>query len=582
VGRRSSLAGCSHPGTSCLAALLLLACEAGLIGDPTAGNGPNGSEPDGAGAADGISGASGGSGGSGADGALDCQKLQAGATPLRRLTRSQYLHAVTDLLGDGVVQRAGVIRDALPTDEQNGAFESNTRTAVVELSLEQYRDAAERLGAAAVPELDRLLACDRATTGDGACADQFIASFGERVLRRPLDASERTEYRALFDSFGASDFERGARVLVQAMLQSPDFLYQVEVGEPAATQTTTPAVLALTGPELASRLALFLWNSTPDEALLTAARAGSLQEPGRLETEARRMLDDPRTERAVADFHVHWLGLTGLAKASKDPALFPEFTPALAADMLAETQRFAVEVVLHGDGRLHTLLTQPSAYPSAALAEVYGVQAPSRSGAEVALDETERAGLLTQASFLAAHAHANQTSPVARGKVIRANLLCSPPPPPPPEVNAVAPDPAPGLTTRERFAVHTENASCAGCHALFEPIGFGFEPFDAIGRFRATEEGHPVDATGSLLQTDDIDGDFDGPLELSERLAGSDQVRGCVAEQWFLYAMARSPNAADRCSYDALYASFAASDYDVRALLLAIASSDAFRYREVF
>jgi hypothetical protein len=257
------------------------------------------------------------------------------------------------------------------------------------------------------------------------------------------------------------------------------------------------------------------------------------------------------------------------------------YSPQMATEMVDETLRFASYVILQGDGRLATLLTAPYSFPGPSVRGLYGLPPMANPAmTPVMLDPARRGGLLTQPAFLAAHAHANQSSPVTRGKAIRVNLLCDPPAPPPPDVNTVPPDPAPGLTTRQRFAVHEAEARCAGCHVAMDPIGFGFESYDAIGVYRTLDAGQPVDARGQLSFTD-VDGPFNGAVELATKLAGSNQVRMCVTKQWFQYAFGRSADADanDACSYWSVLGAFQTSSFNVRELLIAIVSADAFRFR---
>ncbi len=322
-----------------------------------------------------------------------------------------------------------------------------------------------------------------------------------------------------------------------------------------------------------------MWDSVPDDALLDAAGAGALGDPDGLRQQAERLLGDPRAREAVAAFHEQWLGLDELETLSKDPSVYPIFDDELREAMRNETRRFTSTVILSGDGRLETLLTAPYSYLEGPLYELYGVTPGGEGlGDPVALPENERAGILTQASFLAAHAHANQSGPIQRGVTVRTNLLCSPPPPPPPDINAIPPDPDPEATTREIFEMHTADPVCAGCHDLIDGIGLGFEAYDGVGAFRTEQNGLPVDQTGELTVTD-VDGEFEGAVELAHMLAGSQQVRECVTLQWFRYAFGRVETEDDECSLQVLDYAFDTSDHDIRELLLAIIQTDAFRYR---
>jgi hypothetical protein len=497
-----------------------------------------------------------------------CNTPDVGPAPMRRLTRGQYANAVRDLLQVDVE-----IERLLPEDERLSTFRSNVVAPVASLDVEQYAEVAELVAAEAVRDVDRLIACDRAALGDAACARQFIARIGRIAHRRPLAADEQAAYEALFTQYGAADFGAGIGVVLEAMLQSPALLYLAEL--PAAGAAGDP-LAPVSQYELAARLALFLWNSVPDEMLLDAAEHNDLATAEQVAAQAQRMLGDARARDAIASFHLQWLGVDSLPDRSKDAALFPAYDAALAAAMLDETAAFASGVVLDGDGRLQTLLTSTESFASEPLRELYGL-APGAT----ALDPTERAGLLTQASFLATHAHANQSAPVLRGKAIRASLLCDAPPAPPPDVNTTPPDPAPDATTRERFAAHTQEARCAACHTYLDPVGFGFEHYDAIGRYRARDQDLPVDASGEILGTVDADGAFDGALELATRLSASDQVRSCVSRQWLQFALGRGVSRADSCSHAQAHAAFAGADHDLRELLVAITATDAFRLRKV-
>jgi hypothetical protein len=509
-----------------------------------------------------------GSGGAGPGMPLDCSKASVGVAPMRRLTRSEYASSVQALLG------VAAPVDSLPADERVGAFPSNL-APVATLDVENYVDAAATVASAAVANLTMLTGgCDRAALGDAACADRFIATFGVRVHRRPLDATETSAYKALYTDRANGDFANGIRVVVQAMLSSPYFLYHLES---RATGASALEAAPLDGYTRAARLSYLLWSSTPDDALLDAAKAGSLEQAAGVRAQAQRMLTDARARSAVATFHLDWLGIDGVDAMTKDPTLYPQFTPALARAMKDETARFATYVLFDSDRKLDTLLTAPYSFPSGPLADLYGIKnAPTNPSAPVPLDPAQRAGILTQPGFLAAHSHENQSSPVQRGKAVREFLLCDPPPPPPPTVNAVAPDPKPGATTRERFAEHEKEPACGACHSLIDGIGFGFEHYDAIGRYRTDDGGRPVDASGHVVGTQDADGSFDGAVDLARRLASSEQVKACVAEKWFEFAVGRAPSAADACSLQAARQAMDAAGGDLRELVLALVTSDSF------
>lgn len=463
--------------------------------------------------------------------------------------------------------------EGLDDDEKAGPFDANVTAPVSAVTVEQYRALAENLAEEAVTMVGEIVPCDPSAP---TCAETFVDDFGRRAYRRPLSAEERANYVAVMDE--AETFDDGMRLVVQTMLQSPNFLYVVELSLP---DPGSDNIAVMDGFELASRLSLFLWNSIPDPELLDAAGDGTLDTPDGLREQALRLLQDSRARDAIASFHTQWLGVDELEHTTKDTDMFPEWNLSMSAAMKSEMERFAQAVVLQGDGKLETLLSADFTYIDDPLFDLYGVAKPEghNIGDPVALDPNERAGLLTQAAFLAAHAHPDQSGPIQRGVEVRTNLLCTPPPPPPPGINAIPPNPDPDATTREIFEEHTSNPECAGCHELIDGIGLGFEGYDAVGAYRESQNGLPVDQSGNVLGSD-VDGEFDGAVELAAKLATSDDVRSCVARQWFRYAFGRiEDTGGDACSLEVLDAAFAQSDYDVRELMVALVQTDAFRYR---
>jgi hypothetical protein len=494
---------------------------------------------------------------------------------LRRLTREQYDNTVRDLLS--IDSHAA---DGIAPDEKAGPFAANVATPVSRLLVEQYGQAAEQMATAALPRIDALVACDRVALGDAACASHFVGTFGLRAYRRPLRADEQARFESMYAAAATrSGFAHAIQLVIQAMLQSPNFLYHSEFGVDSAAAGTT---MALGAYELASRLSYFLWNTMPDDRLLEAGRTGALDTPTGLLAEAKRLLDDAHAPQAIASFHLQWLDLRDkLDDLQKDTAIYPTFNPAMVDAMRTETTTFADYVIRQGDGRLQTLLTAPFSFAAAPLRPVYGLSAAAQgdTSSPVYLDPSQRAGLLTQAAFLATHAHPDQSSPVQRGVTIRRNVLCEALPDPPPNVNPTPPALDPKATTRERFAQHTTDASCAGCHSLIDGIGLGFENYDGIGSFRTTENGLAIDATGQILGTSDLNGAFAGAVELAGKLAHSEEVQECVSRQWFRFAMGRLEAAGDECSLEVASTAFQRSDFNVKDLLLAVVSTDAFRYR---
>jgi hypothetical protein len=506
-----------------------------------------------------------------------CSDSIPGPRAVRLLTRAEYDHTVRDLFGD----ESAPATTSLPPESALIGFENDgDNHRVSGVVVEELLRIAEDVAARALAERRaRVLPCDPLATGEVACGQLLVESVGTRAFRRPLTASERARLTAVFEgALAAWGFEKATELTVTAALVSPQFLYRIDLGaDPAATGAD---VVLASSYEMASRLSYFLWSSMPDEELMGAAATGELLTAAGVELQARRMLEDPRARDAVGSFFRQWLGLDRLAGIIKDGESFPEYDGRMNARWRESLARFVDGVVWQGSGTLSELFTSTTLHVDPVLASLYEVSGPSHDGFEPrAAPAGTRAGLLTQPGLMALLANPDQSSPIRRGVFVREKLLCQPIEPPPPDIVINPPPASPGLTTRERFAVHTENEQCAGCHVLIDPVGFGLESYDALGRFRTTENGLPIDASGELAYTDDleIEGPFTGALELAEKLAASQQVRDCVMGQAFTFAMGRVPETADECTLENVRARFADSGGSLRELLVAIATSGSFR-----
>jgi Protein of unknown function (DUF1592)/Protein of unknown function (DUF1588)/Protein of unknown function (DUF1587)/Protein of unknown function (DUF1595)/Protein of unknown function (DUF1585) len=542
--------------------LLLAACSSSV--EPP----PSGAPPGSAGTA-----AMGGGGGPSFEPEPSCASEPVTRTPLRRLTRFEYANAVTDLLGVD----ASIARE-LPADEVTNSFDNNAAVLTVSsLHAEKYVLVSEALAKSAVADVRRLTRCDEQAEGEEACARAFAKGWGRRAFRRAVTPADEAALLAAYSAgrTGGS-YAEGIEVMVRAALQSPSFLYRLELSSPTDARARVP----LDAYELATRLSFLIWGSGPDDALLDAAGRGELGSKEQLRQKARAMLADPRAQRAISRFFEQWTGAQRLEITTKSTTQFPEFTPGVKAAMIAELPAFVRRVLTEGEGSLRALLTEPVAYVDAALAPLYGVPAPATPGFVTLPPEQGRSGLLTQAGLLSVQGHPDQTSPVLRGKFVRSMLLCDPPPPPPADVDISVPPLSEGATARERMALHlSAGASCSGCHTLMDPIGLAFEGFDALGRYRTQEGGVTLDTSGEILGTSDpkLAGQFANVRELGEKLAQSDQVKACVATQWFRYASGRSEAEADACSLGALATAFASGD--VRELIVESTQTDAFLFR---
>jgi hypothetical protein len=498
----------------------------------------------------------------------------AGLMPMLRLTNREYNNTVHDLLGDTSQPASQFATDLDPTFE----FRRADGVAVQDATL--LRTAAEGLAAAAAPKLvsGMLLPCDPAT-GEDACAQKFITSFGQRAFRRPVAADEAMRLTGLYMTARTSlklSFTDAVSMLIEAMLQAPQFLYHWEAA-PTAMNVHEGAVVRLGSYQIASRLSYFIWGSMPDDMLLASAAAGKLDTVAGVQAEAHRLLADPRAQQTVSAFFSDWMGLYGLTSNMKDPTVYKTYTAATQQALLDETNAFVQNVSFGGDGRLATLLGAPYSYLNAALAPLYGASATGAAMTKTDLDPTQRAGLLTQGSFLALTGSPDGSNPVRRGKFVFTKLLCQTLPPPPANVPPPAPASA-GGTTRQRFEVHDQNACAKGCHTSMDPIGFGFESYDGIGQYRTMDNGLPVDASGSIP----LDGKaqtFNDAIGLVGLLAKSPQVRTCFAGEWSRFALSRTDTPDDAASLQATATAFASDTASVQDLMAAVATMRSFRYR---
>ena len=500
-------------------------------------------------------------------------RVAAGVLPLRRLTIREYDNTVRDLLGD--MSAPG---KQFPDDrDETFAFRRAHPVAVQDAKL--IRAAAESLAAAAARNLGAILPCDPAG-GEQACASRFVSEFGLRAFRRPLTTDEAARLTALYGN-GRNTLKLGFAdaigLVIEGMLQAPAFLYHWEAQDGPAVKEGP--VVRLGHYQIASRLSYFLWGSMPDRELFAAAAAGKLGTAVEVEAQARRLLDDPRARDTVAAFFEEWLAVDMLdEKAAKDPKVYPEWNDALKAAMAAETDAFVQNVVFDGDGRWSTLLGASYSFLNQALGGVYGM--PQVTGAELRrtdLNQAQRAGFLTQPSFLALTGAADGSHPVRRGKAIYEKLLCRELPPPPANVPPAKPASA-GGSTRERFTEHDTNDCARGCHNLIDPLGFAFENYDGIGKYRTMDNGKMVDASGEVT-LDGVTKKFANAVELSALLAGSAEARRCFATQWVRFALAREESGADTASVDTAAAGFADPTATVRDLMAGIATMRSFRYR---
>jgi hypothetical protein len=497
---------------------------------------------------------------------------------VRRLTNAEYDHAVRDLLG----QTERVSAD-FPADPKVIGFDNNAQSLTISaLHAERYRDAAERVAAAVIASPERraaVVGC--ALTGDGrdACLRAFIDAFGRRAFRRAVTPTEAAGLREVA-SFAADDPnpDMAAALVIEAVLQSPSFLFRTEFGD---ADPARPGLHRLRGPDLAARLSFFLWGTTPDDALLARAQAGTLDTADGLAAAARAMLADPRARDGLGGFYRQWLRLYTLGDVHRDPALYPAWNANLRASMEGETARVVDDLIWRDGASFLDLFTSRTTFVDARLASLYGVAAPAGDAwGRVEMPESSgRAGLLTQASYLTLTAHTEGSTLIHRGKFVREVLLCETLPSPPANVPSI-PVAVPGETDLERLERHRSDPACNNCHRRMDPIGMGMRRYDAVGALHLVDaQMRPIPQTGNLYGY--TPADFDGPVALGQRLRAAPEVAECVVRQVFRYAFGRPEvlgASDDGPSIDRASERFRASGYSFRELLVAVVTSDAFRY----
>jgi hypothetical protein len=503
---------------------------------------------------------------------------------VRRLSNRELDNSVKDLLGTTTV-----VSTMLAPDTRQSGFTLNAAQRVDATYGGQLKSAADQLSQEAVTQrLGTLVTCTYATDPRG-CATKFIDGFAARAFRRPLTDDERTGLLAVYDTAAGGTnpsggtigaFPDGIKAIISAVLQSGSFLYVTELGRGNAS-----ALLELDPYETASQLSYVVAAAPPDAALIAAAAQDALRTPEQREAHARRLLaTSPHATEQLARLVKEWVGLDQLANIDRTSTVADTFAT-LSPLFDQETDAFVGEVTAHGDGTLGALLTADFTMVNAKLAAFYGVPYGGTTGwARASLTSTARRGLLSQANFLSTYASNAPpgSSPVKRGKEVLTQLLCQniqfPTDPNVAMKAAVTPPADPHRTTRQRFEQHGTDPACSGCHKVLDGIGFGFENYDQIGKFRSTENGQPVDPSGTLLASD-VDGPFANAAELASRLASSEQVRTCFAKNFFRFASGQTTDPTEAHYLDAWKSMPAGARTQLTELMVGFIRSDLFMKR---
>jgi hypothetical protein len=563
--------------------LVLAACTGQIEGaavttSPTAGagaaSGSGGSSAAGTGGAAGTTGGAPGSGGAGAAGSGGAGG-SSGATPLpgpplrsasaRRLTRQELARSIQRLFGADVPVDVSLLPADTLNPFDNDVLEQSPSMLLAEGTETLARDVAVWL--TATPErMARLVPCTPASPADAACFRQVLQRLGRRVLRRPVTEAELTELGELI-SYAASGqrFADAIRVALRVLLLHPEFLHRVEPGV-----STSGGRVRLSAFEVASRLSFLLQGMTPDDQLLNAAETGGLDTPADLEAQARRLLESAEGQEQVRRFHAFWLGYSTL-----------DMLP-IQQKLRAETDALVDRATERGRDYRYLLLADETRI-DAELAAHYGLTGAAAAPGWVSYGGAPRRGILSHGMFAAAGAKFTDTSPTRRGKFIRERLLCQVVPLPPPEVSVdvdlppAAKDPA--ACKVERYRQHREDAACASCHAAMDPIGFGLENFDELGRYRAHDKDRAacaIDGKGSL----DERTPFTGARELASLLAAAPELPACVGQHFIRFAAGRALDDDDVRRGLWLGGEMQKANHSFAAMVLAYVTHADFRFRE--
>lgn len=496
-----------------------------------------------------------------------------------RISSSQYRRAIADIFGPSIAITA---RFETETRENGLAAIGALNSSVSEDGFERYHQIAKEVATQVTDKSHRniLIPCKPKSPGasDDACARKFLSTAGRMLYRRPLQKSEVQILVGVAKNASDTkkDFYAGISAGLVDLLVSPDFLFRHRTLEPDPAR---PGRFRMDGYSKAAMLSSFLWNSNPDELLLKAAEDGSLQTQKGLAKQIDRMMASPEIEAGVRAFFSDMLGLDQFDVLSKDGKFFPRFTPAAKRDAPEQTLRTIVDHIVHRQGDYRDLFTTRRTFMTRALAALYGVPLvettdngrPMRWMSYTYPEGDPRAGILSQASFVALHSGAARTSPTDRGKNFRLNILCQVVPPPPPDIDFTLIQDISNpkfKTARDRLEAHRTNASCAGCHRMMDPMGLAFENFDASGGFRTTENGAPIDTSGEWNGVK-----FSGPVGLTKALQGDPALTACAARKVFAFASGAMPplNAAE---WKGIQEAFASSNFNFLRLMREIAASD--------
>ncbi len=496
------------------------------------------------------------------------------APTIRRLTGSEFAHSLTDLLGP-------VTYSPLERDTRKFGFFAvgNATVSVSPGGVEQYEkalDDATRQVFSDPARVASLMACVPATAGDVACYRDAIAKFGRRAWRRAMNDAELDRYVGAAVSIAeeSGDAVGGLRHAVWALLESPNFLYRIEIGQPSPDDDGR---LRYVGYEMASRLSYTLWNTTPDEELLLAAEHGDLDSAEGLRAQAQRMLADTRARQGVENFISELYSIWALDTLGKNAEIYPAWNESLRAAIREDLRLRIIDIVFDAPGDFFSLYDSSKVFINNELARIYELPEvdPDVTRAVEMPVEWMRHGLIGSAALLALNSPANRTSATRRGAFIADALLCRTINEAPPDVDLnLDKDPnSASMTAREKLKVHRENPSCSPCHEMMDPMGLALENFDSLGKFRGDDKGLPIDASGELDGVPFTDGG-----QLATLLRDHPDTANCLTRKLYTYTLGRMPIYSELEIVDLLEEEMFRADNRFDQLLFALVTSDGFRF----
>lgn len=486
----------------------------------------------------------------------------------RRLSQAEFDNVLADVLGESKRSASQILLEDEFTPYDNDYTLQQASQALID-GLQSLAETVARAALSDPVRRAQLVPCTPTGPADATCFRSVIQTLGQRLLRRPLRAEEVDAYLTL-QEFSTennphvdNDFYTGVELFLRSVLQDPEFLYRIETAASAPNTDRT-----LDSFEVATRLSFLITGSTPDDTLLAQATTGSLGTASLRRAQATRLLDSERARTQMHRFHAMWLGYRTIPHSAALSAAFDAETGALIDRVVFDEERGYLDLFTLGETQI-----------DATLAQHYGLPVPAGGRAWVSYGDTGRAGILSHGSVLSAFSKFSDTSPTQRGILVRARLMCQEVPPPPANVDVDQPPGDPSAVCKiDRYAEHRRSSSCANCHALIDPVGFGLERYDMAGGWRDHEEGLPscsIDGRGELPGY----GAFSGPGELGQKLVKSGLLDACAVRQYLTFAIGRRPRPAEQAQLDAALAEFRAGGHDLSEWILDLVASDGFAQR---